>query len=222
MKIQALITAVAATALAPCLSVAQPTGAVPHTAIARGTVIEDSLYSPALGVSKRFIVYLPASYATDNVRRYPVAYYLHGTGGNERSWVVGLAIDSVADSLFDHGTSPMILVMPDGDNGYYHTWQTSPDYATCMKWRALLPYGEPAADYCVRRMIAQHKPIPPLWLMVGTEDTSTLEVNRMFHQTLSQLGVKHEYFEMPGGHTMAFWRDHEGESLAWIAGVIAR
>ncbi|HXF23701.1 MAG TPA: alpha/beta hydrolase-fold protein, partial [Gemmatimonadaceae bacterium] len=119
---------------------------------ARGTVIEDSLYSPALGVSKRFLAYLPPSYAHDSARRYPVAYYLHGTGGNERSWVAGLSIDSVLDSLVSAGMPEMIVVMPDGDNGFYHTWRASPDYQTCLRARAALLGGELPTDFCVRHM----------------------------------------------------------------------
>ncbi|HSU97427.1 MAG TPA: alpha/beta hydrolase-fold protein, partial [Gemmatimonadaceae bacterium] len=118
----------------------------------RGSVVEDSLYSPALGVSKKFLVYLPRSYARDSSLRYPVAYYLHGTGGNERSWVAGLAIDSVLDSLVTAGMPEMIIVMPDGDNGFYHTWRTSPDYQTCLRRRAALLGGELPTDYCVRHM----------------------------------------------------------------------
>ncbi len=316
----------------------QDTTARHGSVVQRGTVLEDSLYSPALGVSKKFIVYLPPSYRTDTARRYPVAYYLHGAGGNERSWVVGLAIDSVADSLAASGVPEMILVMPDGDDGYYHTWHTSTDYDTCMRRRAVLIGGELPTDYCVhhmryddyiahdlvarvdsvyrtiadrrhravaglsmggygavylplkytdvfaagaslsgaglalmriggypdssrvreaktiddlhaawadtwpqitqelgtniddwravdpvsmvRRTVASHGSMPSLWLMVGTEDTSTLTVNRVLHETLAGLGVPHVYAEVPGGHTTTFWRAHEGESLAWIASVI--
>ena len=318
---------------------AEGADAARQAAVSRGMAVEDSLYSRALGVSKRFVVYLPPSYATDSLRRYPVAYYLHGTGGNERSWVVGLALDSVADSVFSHGTPAMILVMPDGDDSFYHTWHTSPDYETCIRRRAILIGVGLPTDYCVhnmrydtyiahdlvarvdsvyrtipdrrhravagfsmggygavylplkypdifaagasfsgaglalmrlggypdsgpvreattidelhaawastwpeitqelgtniddwravdpvsmiRRAVANHEPTPALWLMVGNEDTSTLTVNRILHDTMTKLGVQHSYAELPGGHTIAFWRAHEGESLAWIAGVIA-
>ncbi len=306
---------------------------------ARGTVVEDSLYSPALGVSKKFIVYLPRSYGRDTARRFPVAYYLHGTGGNERSWVVGLAIDSVLDSLVTTGMPEMIVVMPDGDNGFYHTWKTSPDYAACIRRRAVLLGGELPTDFCVRHMryddyiardlvaridstyrtiadgrhravaglsmggygavylplkypavfaagaslsgaglalmriggypdaaplseattidelhaawtstwpdmmqelgndianwravdpvwmvrraVAEHRSLPALWFVVGTEDESTLTVSRVLHEELSKLGVQHSYTEAPGAHTGPFWRAHEGESLLWVASVIA-
>jgi enterochelin esterase-like enzyme len=310
-----------------------------HPVQLRGTVVQDSLYSPALGVTKTFLVYLPPSYDTGTTRRYPVAYYLHGTGGTERSWVEGLAIDSVLDSLVTSGMPEMIVVMPDGDNGFYHTWKKSPDYQTCLRRRVVLFGRELPTDYCVRHMryddyiahdlvarvdsayrtiadgrrravaglsmggygavylplkypsvfaagaslsgaglalmriggypdstpvreatsmdelhaawastwnditqeigtdisdwraldpvwmvrraVADHRPLPALWFIVGTEDESTLTVNRVLHETLVQLHVPHSYTEAPGGHTGSFWRAHEGASLVWIASVIA-
>lgn len=306
---------------------------------AHGPVMLDSLYSPALGVLKHLVVYLPPSYAENPTRRYPVAYYLHGTGGNERSWVIGIAIDSVLDSLAAAGTPAMIVVMPDGDNGYYHNWKKSPNYESCLKSRAIMMNGELPTDFCVhqmrygdymahdlvshvdsayrtiadpehrgvgglsmggygavylpleypdvfsagaslsgaglalmrlggypdtapareattmeqlhaqwsstwnettdeigtsmedwravdpvsmvRRAVASHRKIPHFWLIVGTEDESTLTVNRVFHQALVRLGVPHTYIEAPGGHTTQFWRAHEGASLAWMASEIA-
>ncbi|HEY5086649.1 MAG TPA: hypothetical protein VII66_04735, partial [Gemmatimonadaceae bacterium] len=59
----------------------------------------DSLFSQALGVEKRYLVYLPPSYYREPAKRYAVAYFLHGTGGTERDWVDGLSIDVVMDSL---------------------------------------------------------------------------------------------------------------------------
>src|SRR5256885_12816789 len=49
----------------------------------RGTVRVERFFSPALGVEKHYVVYLPPSYATAPARRYPVAYYLHGLTGDE-------------------------------------------------------------------------------------------------------------------------------------------
>jgi enterochelin esterase-like enzyme len=304
-----------------------------------GTVLADTIFSRALGVSKTFLVYLPPSYNTAPARRYPVAYFLHGTGGDERSWVNGLAIDSVLDSLAAHGTPEMIVVMPDGDNGFYHTWKKSPDYQMCLRQRAVLTGGELPTDYCVHHMryddyiardmvarvdsvyrtvadgrhravaglsmggygavylplkypdvfaagaslsgaglalmrvggypastpvreattieelhaawastwgdmtdeigsdiaewravdpvwmvrhaVAEHRSLPALWFVVGTEDESTLTVNRVLHETLTGLGVPHSYTEAAGGHTLPFWRAHEGESIVWLASVIA-
>ncbi len=98
-----------------------------------GSVRVERFYSPALGVEKHYLVYLPPSYATAPARRYPVAYYLHGLTGNEADWVSLASIDVVADSLIAGGTPEMILVMPDGDDGWYINWEEAPrPYGACL------------------------------------------------------------------------------------------
>lgn len=96
-----------------------------------GSVHEDAFYSTALGVRKHLVVYLPPSYGADSTRRYPVAYYLHGLSGAETDWLSKGSIDVTADSLFAHGTPEMIVVMPDGDDGWYTTWVNQVGYRTC-------------------------------------------------------------------------------------------
>ena len=119
----------------------------PAPAQQRGTVTMDVFRSGALGVRKDYLVYLPPSYAAQPLRRFPVAYYLHGAWGSEDDWVQKGALDVVMDSLIAAGMPEMIVVMPDGDDGFYTTW------ATIYKWR-LCPVRtdlrEPAARYCVR------------------------------------------------------------------------
>ena len=93
----------------------------------------ERFFSPALGVEKHYVVYLPPSYATAPTRRYPVAYYLHGLTGNEADWVALASIDVVADSLIAGGGPEMIVVMPDGDDGWYTNWEEAPQpYGVCL------------------------------------------------------------------------------------------
>ena len=106
---------------------------------ARGQVRPDSLFSHALGVQKRLLVYLPPSYHRETARRYPVAYYLHGAWGAENDWVTLGRIDRAMDSLVAAGLPEMILVLPDGDDGWYTTWN-------CRSASALLPYLELRAE----------------------------------------------------------------------------
>ena len=89
---------------------------------AQGRVEMRRLPSRALGVEKAIVVYLPASYDRSS-RRFPVAYYLHGGGGNERTWIDRLVLDFLADSLHREGLPEAILVMPDGDTGYWIDWE---------------------------------------------------------------------------------------------------
>ena len=99
----------------------------------RGAVRVERFFSPALGVEKHYVVYLPPSYATAPARRYPVAFYLHGLTGNEADWVSLASIDVVADSLIAGGSPEMIVVMPDGDDGWYTNWEEAPQpYGACL------------------------------------------------------------------------------------------
>ena len=77
------------------------------------------------------MVYLPPSYGRDTTRRYPVAYYLHGLSGAEADWVAKGGIDMAADSLFAAGAPEMIIVMPDGDDGWYTTWARQFSFRSC-------------------------------------------------------------------------------------------
>ncbi len=112
----------------------------------RGSLRADTVWSQSLGIRKRLLIYLPPSYATDTARRYPVAFYLHGLTGNEDNWLQQARIDRVADSLFARGTPEAIVIMPDGDDGWYSTWATLPAAAACAADTAR---REPAATYCV-------------------------------------------------------------------------
>ena len=112
---------------------------------AAGTVHEDTFFSEALGVAKHLAIYLPPSYAREPNRRFPVAYYLHGLGGSETDWLSRAGIDIVADSLIAAGSPEMIVVMPDGDDGWYTTWTDQLDYKTC----ADTVRGEAPSRYCV-------------------------------------------------------------------------
>ena len=111
----------------------------------RGEVRPDSLQSSALGVRKRLLVYLPPSYR-QGTRRYPVAYYLHGAWGAEDNWVTLGHIDRAMDSLVAAGLPEMIIVLPDGDDGWYTTWNALNNTVAC---RADTVRREPAATYCV-------------------------------------------------------------------------
>jgi S-formylglutathione hydrolase FrmB len=112
----------------------------------RGEVRADTISSQALGARKRLLVYLPPSYDQQPTRRYPVAFYLHGAWGAEDDWVTLGRIDRAMDSLVAMGLPEMIIVLPDGDDGWYTTWNALNNTAAC---RADTKRREPAATYCV-------------------------------------------------------------------------
>ena len=116
---------------------------------AQGRVEMRRVPSRALGVEKAITVYLPASYDRSTLR-YPVAYYLHGGGGNERTWIDRLALDSLADSLYREGVPEAILVMPDGDTGYWIDWEEPEGFwARCPVDPRRARLQEASATYCV-------------------------------------------------------------------------
>jgi putative tributyrin esterase len=134
-----------------------------------GTVRGDIVVSAALGITKHFFVYLPPSYESSPRRRYPVAYYLHGLGGHESDWLSAGGLDDVADSLIAAGMPEAIIVMPDGDDGWYSSWVAAPAYQTCLDSllreapaRACVPharYDEYIAHDVVARVDARYRTI---------------------------------------------------------------
>jgi S-formylglutathione hydrolase FrmB len=112
----------------------------------RGEVRTDTLWSQSLGVRKPVTVYLPPSYGTRPAARYPVAYWLHGLYGAQDDWVKRGKLAETMDSLVARGAPEMIVVMPDGDDGWYTTWNRLIDVGACRRDRTR---AEPAATYCV-------------------------------------------------------------------------
>lgn len=111
-----------------------------------GTLLVRSFQSPALGVSKRYQVYLPASYGRDPRRRYPVAYLLHGRSGDETEWTARGDVGAIADSISAQGGPELLLVLPDGDNSFWVNWESWPGFGACARDTTL---AEAAASFCV-------------------------------------------------------------------------
>lgn len=108
-------------------------------------VVDIVFWSQMLGTTKHARVYLPPSYRTGS-RRYPVAYYLHGVDGSEADWSTKGRLGATMDSLVASGMPEMIVVMPDGDDGWYTTWNALGNFADCTRNP---PARETAATYCV-------------------------------------------------------------------------
>lgn len=105
-----------------------------------------SFTSPALGVAKDYVLYLPRGYASSPDRRYPVLYMLHGLGGSEVNWR-DLGIGKAADDL----GLEAIIVMPDGDDGFYVNWDRPPDYAACLASKRPFGKADDMTTYCVKQ-----------------------------------------------------------------------
>lgn len=115
---------------------------------AHGSFASRTFHSAALGVDKHYVVYLPAGYGT-SAKRYPVFYYLHGLTGNEHGLAKAAHLDEAADAL----GLEAILVMPDGDDGFYTDAVTPVDYDACMKngTGLFLPQAQRRDETCVRQ-----------------------------------------------------------------------
>lgn len=124
-----------------------PLRAQPAATVAHGTVRTDTIWSQALGITKQLVVYLPPSYTRpENVgKRYPLAVYLHGAWGSEVDWTAQGRLAATMDSLVARGMREMIVVMPDGDDGWWTTWHGLNDVAACRR----TPRNENADTYCV-------------------------------------------------------------------------
>ena len=113
-----------------------------------GILRRDDIWSPTLGVHKNMLVYLPPSYDTTRTatKRYPVAVYLHGRWGDETDWVQKGNLARSMDSLAAAGRADFIVVMPDGDDGWWMTWASTPDTALCRRTKHL---EEKPETFCV-------------------------------------------------------------------------
>ena len=89
------------------------------TAVARlpsatpGRLQTVTFYSPALGHTSDYQVYMPTGYTSG--RRYPVLYLLHGTPGADSGFTDFASAETRLDNLIKQGqVPPMLLVFPDG------------------------------------------------------------------------------------------------------------
>jgi len=96
---------------------------------AQGKVITDKMFSPSLegnlmktSPTKYMNIYLPPGYDEGDTR-YPVIYYLHGSGQSHTMWVQGFNIHNVMNSLIKQGKAQeAIIVMPNASgSGSYLT-----------------------------------------------------------------------------------------------------
>ena len=84
---------------------------VPH-----GSVSEQPYYSEITENFRRFFVYLPPDYYSNQTKRYPVLYLQHGSFEDETGWASQGKANIILDNLIaENKAVPMIIVM---ENGY--------------------------------------------------------------------------------------------------------
>jgi len=89
-------------------------GAKP-VAVQRATIHGSSLEGNLEGdaANRDVLVFLPPSYATDNARRYPVVYALHGYSIGADQWSTEIHVPQTIEGAFAKGAKEVILVLPD-------------------------------------------------------------------------------------------------------------
>ena len=112
-------------------------------------LVTRQLWSQALGTHKQYVAYLPPSYHRDSTSRFPVVYYLHGLYGDEWNWVRLGRLDAVMDSLVAAGGAELVVIMPDGDDGWYTTWNSLGNHAACRRESPPGREREDPGAYCV-------------------------------------------------------------------------
>ena len=118
-----------------------------------GRVVTARFHSEALGVEKNYLAWLPPGY-DEGAQRYPVVYLLHGLGGDETDWIRKGHADAAAERV----ALAAILVMPDGDAGFWAD-AASDDagrYQACVTGAASARMFESPDEFCVRRAHYEH------------------------------------------------------------------
>jgi S-formylglutathione hydrolase len=120
----------------------QTDGHAPHGKVERikvhGKALEGNLEgdSPDREVS----IYLPPSYATEQNRRYPVIYLLHGYTDSDDLWFGSkphfINVPTVTDKALASGAREMIIVMPNAYTAYQGSMYSSS--ATTGDWEAFI------------------------------------------------------------------------------------
>jgi S-formylglutathione hydrolase FrmB len=92
------------------------------TALAQqpSTLTTVEFFSPAVDRTMKYNIVLPPDYST-STERYPVLYLLHGLGQNYTSW------SRMGVPFYAAEIGGLIVVMPDGGNGWYVNWAESAD-----------------------------------------------------------------------------------------------
>lgn len=79
--------------------------------------VKDVWYPSSLASfdKRRMMVYFPYEYTQNKTKHYPVLYLLHGSGGDEESWLDCGRLAQIMDNLiYEKRCKPMIVVMPNG------------------------------------------------------------------------------------------------------------
>jgi enterochelin esterase-like enzyme len=84
----------------------------------QGRFTQEWFFSRALQREMPYYLYLPPDYDSSG-RSYPVLYLLHGASGDAAEWPAYGLIDTLDRSISANDVEPFIVVLPQGDFGYW-------------------------------------------------------------------------------------------------------
>jgi len=95
-----------------------------------GYLFDSEMWAPTLQQQMTFRIYLPPDYFTNETRRYPTLYMLHGAGGNYTEWSDSFLPQQLDNMIELRIVQPMIVVMPEGGTRtYWANWDSGPQWS---------------------------------------------------------------------------------------------
>ena len=90
-------------------------------------------------------------------------------------------------------------------------------YCTTFGDLEVLETSEKNPEYIMKKRKAEGKPLPPIYMAVGTEDF-LIEHNREFHRFLEEEDMEVVYYESEGAHDWKFWNSYIEPAVQWLLG----
>ena len=78
-----------------------------------------------------------------------------------------------------------------------------------------LPDSDRNPEWQYKKLKAEDKKIPSIYLAIGTED-SLYPPNQEFRRFLTEQEADFRYEDGPGGHNWTFWNEYLNRGLAWV------
>jgi len=124
---------------------------VPSSVQAAGTVLVGQRLPRSGGASPgRYAIYLPEGYDAACTVRYPWMILLHGLGGDGVDWFdLGHANEALDGAIAAGSLPPVVVVAPDGGNGYWTNWVDGHHRYGDLVVRDLVAHVE--RTWCVQR-----------------------------------------------------------------------
>jgi endo-1,4-beta-xylanase len=109
-----------------------------------------TFHSTVLGADVSYLVYLPPGY-DEGTRKYPVIYWLHGLGGNQRAGAIGF-VPHVARAIREGALPPAIVVLVNGvTSSFYCDWADGKRPVESVLVKDLIPHIDETYRTVARR-----------------------------------------------------------------------